>query len=83
MIPHNREAVLCIQDGEKRIDNKGNSVTLKFSPYTETNPYTDDLLYELFWLGDDGFAYDSYGVAHDPYSYGIGTIDYTWFNHLV
>ena len=56
IIPHNRETVLCLQDGDKRLNKWGEEVTLKFSPYTQTNPHTDDLLHELFWLGDDGFC---------------------------
>lgn len=83
MLPHNRETVVCVKDGETRINSLGKKVILTFSSYSGTteDPLCEDVLYELFWLGDDGFCYDSYGVAH--HGFQTPTPDFKLFPHLI
>lgn len=81
MLPHNREIVVLPQGTNlNRTNSHGEKVTLEFDPYplTENN---DDPLFELFWVGSDGYCYDSYGVAHEGFR--RETPSYKKFNHIV
>ena len=86
MLPHNREQVMCLSDGDVRTSLYGGvekKVTLRFVPYfgTPEEPNCDDPLYDLFWIGSDGFSYDSFGVAH--HGFQDPTPDYQSFIHLI